>query len=79
MCAKCVDAVRRYFPDCPDAEMGEFLMSATSFPFGCGDDVERALKEHHDAGCRTTGEASARADEEMDKAMREYRAKEPRR
>lgn len=69
MCAKCPVAIRRYFPDCPDDKMGDFLMSATSFPFGDGETVERQLREHRAAGVRTWREACARADAEMSAAM----------
>ncbi len=76
MCKKCVDAVRLYFPDCPDAEVGNFLLCATPFPCGDGDDVERSLKDHHDAGCRTIGEAMARADKQTEDAMAELSREE---
>lgn len=76
MCAKCVEAVRAYFPDCPEETMGDFLISATCFPFGDHEQVARQVKEHHDAGCKTSDEAMARADREMDRAMRDYHDEE---
>lgn len=70
MCRKCVDAVHRYFPDCPDEHMGDFLVAATCWPLGCGDDVERQLREHREAGCATTQDAIRRTDAECDAVMR---------
>lgn len=45
MCAKCVDAVYRTFPDVPESETGDFLMSCTAFPLADPETVERQLIE----------------------------------
>ena len=44
MCQKCVDAARRYFPRVRKRDMGELLISCTSYPMGCGDDIARQLR-----------------------------------
>ncbi len=44
MCAECVNSVKEFFPDVPDSEMGDFLMSCTSFPFGEAPEVREQLK-----------------------------------
>lgn len=49
MCQKCADAVKLHYPDLPDADYGDFLMSTTAFPFGCGDTVERQVREMREA------------------------------
>lgn len=74
MCRKCIDAVHRYFPDCPEDEIGEFLIAATCWPLGCGDEVERQLREHAESGCLTVADAIRRTDEECDAAMRDIGA-----
>ncbi len=45
MCQKCVDLVKQYYPELPEDDYGDLLMSATAFPFGGPETVERQLKE----------------------------------
>lgn len=72
MCKLCCDAAMRHFPDCPKEFVGEFLLSATAFPSGCVDMVDRQLIEHKEAGCKTWEECCHRAERELDKQMTEY-------
>lgn len=76
MCKRCVDSVRKHFPDCPDEEMGDFLFTATAYPAGDHECVERQLAEHKAAGCTTWTQAMQRADEETERAMAEYHTRE---
>lgn len=69
MCEKCVAAIKKYYPHLPEGSYGDFLMSATSFPFGSHEKVEAQLKEIVD---NTDGSVAAahryvekRIDEEM--------------
>jgi len=73
MCEKCAEAVKLYFPDCPDEEYGNFLMSSTAFPACDGDRVAEQLKEHKEAGCKTWLEAIDRAARIMDEVIAELR------
>lgn len=61
MCQRCVDAVKKYFPDCPVKEYGNFLLEATPFPCGTAQDTETALRRHKQARCKTWTDAMARA------------------
>jgi hypothetical protein len=45
MCKKCFDLVGQYFPSINEGERGEILFSATSFPFGDPDYIEKQLIE----------------------------------
>ena len=71
MCQKCVDAVEQYFPAVKHEDVGVLLFGATCFPFGGPEDVERQLREMHDAGVSTLDGAHAYAEREMDAAMTE--------
>lgn len=46
MCQECVDLVRKYYPELPDEKYGDFLMSATCFPFGKPADIEKQFIEY---------------------------------
>lgn len=69
MCEACVESVRRYFPDATDANLADLLICATPFPAGGPQDVERCLREAHEAGCATVPEAIVWASEQMDRDM----------
>jgi hypothetical protein len=66
MCKQCVEMVEKYFPDCPEKEYGDFLFSATAFPFGDWQTVERHLKEAKDAGCKTYQDAINYANKQLE-------------
>ena len=74
MCSRCVRAAYLYFPDVPDGRLGEFLFSATCFPFGDHAAVERNLADAWLAGCETYQQAEAYADEQMEDAMKRRQA-----
>ena len=76
MCKECLDAVEKYFPDCPIGEIGNFLIEATPFPFGDGEHVAASLKTAKDAGCTTWLEAMDYAERQLDLEMEKYHAKE---
>lgn len=78
MCTTCVDVARSLFPDCPDERLGDFLMSATCFPFGDGEIVARQLREHREAGCATWLDAVDRAEAQIHKAMAAWKEANPR-
>lgn len=44
MCVECVNSVKEFFPGVPDSEMGDFLMSCTSFPFGEAPEIREQLR-----------------------------------
>jgi hypothetical protein len=73
MCQKCVDAVKRYYPDLPESDYGTLLLGATAFPFGGPDIIEKQLAEVLAASDGTLDGALAYAEREMDKAMAEGR------
>jgi len=70
MCQKCFDAVERYFPAAKGEEVMSLLWGATCFPFGGPEDIERQLREMHEAGVTTLDGAHAYAEREMDAAMK---------
>jgi hypothetical protein len=69
MCQKCVDAVKEIYPDCPEEVMGDFLFSATAFPFGNGDLVRKQLLEAKSKGYSTYLEAISYANSKTSEAM----------
>ena len=72
MCQLCVDAVRRYFPDVPDDDYGDFLMTATAFPCAGGEHVAKQLEEMAEKSGGDWRRAMAIADEEMEAAMLDF-------
>jgi hypothetical protein len=70
MCKQCVEMVEKYFPDCPKKEYGNFLMSATAFPFGDPDYIGTQLKQARDAGCKTYEEAIVFANNQLEESMK---------
>lgn len=69
MCEKCVEAVRKYFPNLSQEDYGELLMGATCFPFGPPEMVEAQLKELQEKTDGSLLGALAFADAELIKAM----------
>lgn len=45
MCKRCVDSVTAAFPNIPDDQVGDFLLSCTAFPLGEPETVERQVAE----------------------------------
>lgn len=79
MCQKCIDAVKKHFPKLPKKHYGELLMSATAFPFGEPEYIEKQLKELKRKTDGTLGGAIAYAHRKLDEAMTRLRADQPRR
>jgi len=76
MCEKCLLAVKKYYPDLPESDYGELLMSATAFPFGHGETIEKQLKEASEATDGSLNQAIGYAEYKMDKAYGRYKAAE---
>jgi hypothetical protein len=72
MCIKCVEAVTETFPEVPDAEVGNFLMSCTAFP--CGD-AETVLRQLRELRAKTSNYKACYGivEDEMEKAMKRYK------
>lgn len=45
MCKKCIALVKKFYPDLPESDYGDLLMSATAFPFGGPEIIEEQLRE----------------------------------
>jgi len=73
MCQLCFDAVHEVFPSVPEAEVGDFLMGTTCFPFGEPHQVRDQLLEMR-AQMKTSdyNECYAIADEELGEALAQY-------
>lgn len=76
MCQQCLEAVQRYYPHLNEEEQCELLMSATCFPFGDADMVERQLIELREKTNGTLGAALAFAEAELYRAMTEFHEKQ---
>ena len=77
MCQTCVDAIKRYWPDLPEAQWGDLLMSATCWPFGDGAQVAAMVKQKAaQSGCDLQ-RAIGIACDEMDAAMAEAAKESP--
>lgn len=73
MCQLCVDAVKKWFPTVPKKQYGDLLMSATCFPMGDPQTIERQLRSMAEKGITTLEGASAYACEELFKASKKIR------
>lgn len=45
MCQKCVDAIKKFWPNVPEDKWADVLWGLTCFPAGCGDIVAKQLEE----------------------------------
>lgn len=45
MCDRCIEAVKKYYPGLFEDSYSDLLMSATSFPFGSPEYIEKQLIE----------------------------------
>ena len=70
MCQKCIDAVKKHYPDLPEKDWGDLLMSATAFPFGDPETIERQLAEAKANSDGTMEGAIAYANKQLDEAMK---------
>ena len=73
MCEKCLLAVKKYYPDLPESDYGDLLMSATAFPHGNHETVERQLKETREATDGTLAQAIGYAEAKMDEEYEKYK------
>ena len=74
MCEQCLAAIKKYYPDLPESDYGELLISATAFPFGHGETVERQLKETSEATDGSLEQAIGYAEMKMDEEYKKYKA-----
>lgn len=69
MCQLCVDAIKEHWPDLPSDQYDKLLIDATSWPFGCGEEVAADVEEMaRRSGC-DLNRAINLAEEDLDKAM----------
>jgi hypothetical protein len=73
MCQKCVDAVKKHWPDLPEEDYGTLLMSATAFPMADAEYIENQLEDLARRTRCDLGFACAIADWETSKAMDDMR------
>ena len=71
MCQRCLDAVKRHWPDLSETEQGILLWNATAFPFSGPETTEKQLKEMAERSGRDLGKAIALAEADMEAAMAE--------
>ena len=45
MCQQCLDALNKHFPNLPEEEAGDLLISQTAFPMGSAIQIERQIAE----------------------------------
>ena len=76
MCRACLDAVEKYFPDCPIGAISYFLFETTPFPFGDGEHVAASLEKARQAGCKTWMEAMDYAERQLDLEMEKLHAQD---
>lgn len=73
MCQQCVDAVKRHYPKLPKRYYGELLMSATAFPFGQPEYIEKQLNKLRKHTDGTLGGAIAYAHRQLHRAMKKIK------
>jgi hypothetical protein len=76
MCKDCLRIGQTLFPDASEEDVGNFLMSATCFPFGHPRDVWRTAYSSWRAGAGTIRGAIRYAHLELDRGMRKFRRTE---
>ena len=67
MCAKCLSAVQRYYPELSEADQVELLWEATAFPFSSPEYIEKQLTELRQNTDGTLAGAIAYADAKLDR------------
>lgn len=75
MCQKCIDSVKRYFPNLPEDKYGGFLMDCTCFPFGDAEEVEKQVKELSEQ-TSSYEECQAIVERKLSEDMEKYRMEE---
>ncbi len=70
MCQKCLDAVKRYWPDLPKEDYGELLFSCTAFPFADLETTKQQIREMAEKSGRDLLKAMVIAEEETREAIK---------
>lgn len=70
MCQKCLEAVKKYYPHLTGEDVGLLLWSATAYPMGGPEQIERQLKEVRAATDGTLDAAIGYATKQMDAASK---------
>ena len=71
MCQKCIDAVKKFWPDLPENQYSDLLWNITCFPFGDHNDVLSQVKEMAEKSGCNLDKAMAIANEQTKRAMSE--------
>ena len=69
MCQKCVDAIKKYWPDLPEEDWRHLLWGATPYPCGSAEDVVQAIRQMAERSGCDVGLACAIADTELERDM----------
>ena len=73
MCKKCVDAVKKYYPNLPEDDWSRLLWGATAFPMGHAKQIEEQLAELAKNTDGSLEEALCYANKQMDAAHEEFK------
>jgi len=76
VCDKCNELLDKYYPHLSEEDRGHLLISATCFPFGGPEDVERQLIELKEKTDGTLQGALSFADTELWKEMESLKKEE---
>lgn len=74
MCEKCVELVKKYYPNLPESDYGDLLMGATCFPHCGPEHLEPQLIELIENTDGSLGQALGYADMQLEKDWRKYKA-----
>ncbi len=74
MCQQCINAVKEYLPLIADNDIGSLLISATCFPFGDAEMVERQVRELAEKTDGSLDACCAFADSVLDREMAKLRS-----
>ena len=76
MCQQCADLMNRFYPHLNDEDKMDLLMSATAFPFGFPDTLEKQLRQLRRRTDGSLDGAKAYADTAMTKVSQFIRARD---
>jgi hypothetical protein len=66
MCKLCVAVMHEIFPEVPEKEVGDFLMSCTCYPFGGPEELKKQLVDLRQKAGDDYKRCYAIADEELE-------------
>lgn len=69
MCQQCLDVAVKHYPNLNEEEIGRLLMSATSFPHGTAESIEKQILELKENTDGSLDGAISYAEKELDKQM----------